>query len=130
MSISCVAQRKAYRLRLIAYNFFVMDFLPPGISYKSIAMTNNEILKADLLDIIFEHRNKSYGAYTLRRYYNNRLMTSLGIALSAVALLFLISFTKSRRKTEYKILDNKMIVKVSPLKIPKPKEPPQHIPAM
>jgi periplasmic protein TonB len=63
-------------------------------------MTNNEILKADLLDILFEHRNKSYGAYTLRRYYNNRLLIALGIALSAVVLFFLISLlNKSGRES-------------------------------
>ncbi len=61
-------------------------------------MTNNEILKADLLDILFEHRNKSYGAYALRRYYNNRLLIALGIALSAVVLLFLISLLKGNTK--------------------------------
>jgi len=61
-------------------------------------MTNNEILKADLLDILFEHRNKSYGAYALRRYYNNRLLIALGIALSAVVLLFFISLLKGNTK--------------------------------
>ncbi len=39
-------------------------------------MTNNEILQADLLDIIFEKRNKDYGAYAIRKGYNNRLLTA------------------------------------------------------
>ena len=60
-------------------------------------MTNNEILKADLLDILFEHRNKSYGAYTLRRYYNSRLLIALGIALSAVFLFFLLSLLNNSK---------------------------------
>lgn len=51
-------------------------------------MTNKEILHTDLLDILFEHRNKAYGAYALRRTYNRRLMTSLGITM-CVFLLFL-----------------------------------------
>jgi protein TonB len=37
-------------------------------------MTNNEILKASLLDIIFENRNKEYGAYALRNDYDKRLV--------------------------------------------------------
>ena len=34
-------------------------------------MTNKEILQADLLDILFEHRNKLYGAYALRKTYSS-----------------------------------------------------------
>ncbi len=53
-------------------------------------MNSNEILKADLLDILFEGRNKQYGAYTLRKYYSNRMMMSLGIALTGVLALLLL----------------------------------------
>jgi len=35
-----------------------MDFLSEGISLESVAMTNEEILHADLLDILFEKRRK------------------------------------------------------------------------
>lgn len=47
-------------------------------------MTSNEILKADVLDILFENRNKQYGAYALRKTYNNRMMVALGTSLAAV----------------------------------------------
>ena len=50
-------------------------------------MTNNEMLKADLLDILFENRNKGYGAYALRRSYDRRLLIALGTGLG-MALLF------------------------------------------
>ncbi|MGZ5286154.1 MAG: energy transducer TonB [Flavisolibacter sp.] len=53
-------------------------------------MNSNEILKADLLDILFEGRNKQYGAYTLRKYYNSRMIMSMGIALSGVLLILLL----------------------------------------
>lgn len=53
-------------------------------------MTSNEILQADLLDILFDNRNKQYGAYTLRRNYNYRLTLALGLSLSSVLLLFLL----------------------------------------
>ncbi|GAO41498.1 TonB family protein [Flavihumibacter petaseus] len=49
-------------------------------------MKPETILRSDLLDILFENRNKTYGAYDLRRHYNERLRWSLlamlGIALS------------------------------------------------
>ncbi len=53
-------------------------------------MTNNDILRASLLDIIFEHRNKAYGAYALRRDYNQRLYIAMGIGLSLVFGLALL----------------------------------------
>ena len=59
-------------------------------------MTNNEILQADMLDILFEHRNKMYGAYALRRDYNHRLGIALAISLSVVLLFMLSSFMKKK----------------------------------
>jgi len=53
-------------------------------------MTSNEILKADLLDIIFENRNKQYGAYALRKEYNARMWLSVGIAISLFFAVFLL----------------------------------------
>ena len=53
-------------------------------------MTSNEILKADLLDIVFENRNKKYGAYLLRKYYNNRLAIGIAGMLGSVLVVILI----------------------------------------
>ncbi len=36
-------------------------------------MEANKILQADLLDLVFEGRNKDYGAYELRKKYNKRV---------------------------------------------------------
>ncbi|MBI2729472.1 MAG: TonB family protein [Sphingobacteriales bacterium] len=49
-------------------------------------MEVNKILSSDLLDILFDERNKEYGAYELRRQYNRRL----GIALLATAIAGLV----------------------------------------
>lgn len=66
-------------------------------------MTSNEILKADMLDILFDNRNKQYGAYALRKQYSQRLSLALGISLSMV-LLFFILIPKERSS---KIVDKK-----------------------
>ncbi len=50
-------------------------------------MDINKILNADILDIIFEGRNKEYGAYDLRKTYNKRLWVAI---ISMVALLLLL----------------------------------------
>ena len=52
-------------------------------------MTSQQILQSDVLDILFEGRNKAYGAYLLRRSYPKELAKAVGITTSLVlALLF------------------------------------------
>ena len=48
------------------------------------------ILRADPLDLLFENRNKAYGAYPLRKYYAQRLMLSLAIVFSGVTMISFI----------------------------------------
>jgi protein TonB len=50
-------------------------------------MEAGNILSADVLDIIFDARNKDYGAYDLRKNYQRRLMKALIITLLLVALI-------------------------------------------
>ncbi|MFL5748902.1 MAG: energy transducer TonB [Niastella sp.] len=57
-------------------------------------MEVNKILSADVLDIIFEGRNKEYGAYELRKTYNKRLVTSL-LIVGALCLLLFIGYLAS-----------------------------------
>jgi periplasmic protein TonB len=49
-------------------------------------MEPNDMLYADPLDILFENRNKSYGAYPLRKFYAQRLYISMGVTFSVVVL--------------------------------------------
>lgn len=55
-------------------------------------MNSNMILKSDVLDIIFEKRNKAYGAYILRKFYPNRLKTALGLMFLAAAVFSAFTF--------------------------------------
>lgn len=71
-------------------------------------METNKILSADILDIIFEGRNKEYGAYELRKTYRNRLIIAI-VATLLVCLVFLIasiiSNMKSNNKSELVVQD-------------------------
>ena len=51
-------------------------------------MEPNKILTADLLDIVFEGRNKEYGAYELRKTYRRRLFIAIGSMFGLFLLLF------------------------------------------
>ncbi len=52
-------------------------------------MNAQNVQSADYLDILFDGRNKDYGAYLIRRYYNKRLAISVMIVLSGCMLFFL-----------------------------------------
>jgi protein TonB len=51
-------------------------------------METNKILSADILDILFEGKNKAYGAYELRKTYNKRITLALIITASIALLIF------------------------------------------
>jgi periplasmic protein TonB len=90
-------------------------------------MTNNEILQADLLDILFENRNKAYGAYALRKNYNHRLQWALGISLGLSSFLVIVNF--GNRNFGNGMDPNKGDVTLRVVDLPKDKpktvEPPQ-----
>ncbi len=61
-------------------------------------MDVSKILSADILDIIFEGRNKSYGAYDLRKTYNKRITYALIGTLIICALLVISSVVANSSK--------------------------------
>jgi len=82
-------------------------------------MTSQEILKAHFLDILFDNRNKNYGAYQLRRFYNNRLGIALAISISTVFFIcFLIQMPNEQ--TVFPDSTDKGFVEITPLDISPP----------
>lgn len=53
-------------------------------------MEKEKILSADILDIIFEGRNKEYGAYELRKTYNKRITVAL-IVMAGICIFAFLS---------------------------------------
>jgi periplasmic protein TonB len=60
-------------------------------------MDINKIMTADILDIIFEDRNKLYGAYELRKTYNRRIIISMIVTAAFSSLLFFSSLFASNK---------------------------------
>jgi len=81
-------------------------------------ITKFDLYNAEWLDLVFDHRNKNYGAYELRQSYGRTMTKSMGIAFAAVALL---SAAAIIFKAKPKPIDNRRIieVKLDP-SIPKP----------
>ena len=65
-------------------------------------MEVNKILSADILDIIFDGKNKSYGAYDLRKTYNKRITYALVVTISICIFIFLVIFLANNFHSEKK----------------------------
>ncbi|TDO28860.1 energy transducer TonB [Sediminibacterium goheungense] len=90
-------------------------------------MDVNKILTADILDIVFEGRNKEYGAYQLRRTYNKRITYAI-IGTVVVCLLFLvgslIANSSDKNKTQILVEDVQLQDVQKEEKKPEPPPPP------
>jgi protein TonB len=90
-------------------------------------MDVNKILTADILDIIFEGRNKEYGAYQLRRTYNKRITYAI-VGTVAVCLLFLggslIANSSDKKETQILVQDMELEKVQQDEKKPEPPPPP------
>lgn len=101
-------------------------------------METKNILTADVLDILFDGRNKEYGAYDLRRSYNKRIVTSITVMLSSVCIVSM-SFAFAGKKTDddkiYMTKDIELAsvetpkkpIETPPPPVPKPIAPPEHV---
>jgi protein TonB len=94
-------------------------------------METAAILRADMLDIVFDGRNKNYGAYELRRNYHQRMTNALlitaGICIVIGGGAWLKStFAKTADVDLVKISDEVTISEIKPIEenIPEPPPPP------
>ena len=88
-------------------------------------MEANKILSADILDLVFEGRNKDYGAYELRKKYNERILRALLITAGLALAIFLISFlsdTLAPKKAAVEVKD--IVLKDIKQEEKKPEPPP------
>lgn len=69
-------------------------------------MNSEQILKADLLDIIFENRNKAYGAYSIRKAYPSHLKKAIGVMLVLVAGVSFYVMSRTAEKQTRELLIN------------------------
>lgn len=90
-------------------------------------MQANTILQSDLIDIIFENRNKQYGAYALRKNYEAAVQKALLLTFVIAASLLLLSFIKKDKSGGDPVIhipDPKITTILSEIK-PDPPTPPK-----
>ncbi|MEO8711642.1 MAG: energy transducer TonB [Parafilimonas sp.] len=97
-------------------------------------MLPEKIMQSDLLDILFENRNKSYGAYALRRSYNKRLASAISVTFFITILFSVFQFMHHAKNdlytTQVIIPPDYVFTKIEavkpPLKIPVHQSPLTH----
>jgi protein TonB len=83
---------------------------------------NNDIFSNEWCDLVFDPKNREYGAYELRKNSSKRHFKALLIA--SLAFVFLVSAPSLLRKILPKSTDKELTVRVlSDIKLEKPKEP-------
>ena len=82
-------------------------------------MENMDYNKASLNDLIFEGRNKKFGAYEIRRIYDEYVLRAMGIALFGFALFTVGPIIWEKIKPEEEIVEQD-IVTVDPKMIEPP----------
>lgn len=94
-------------------------------------MEANKILSSSLLDVLFEKRNKEYGAYDLRSSYNKRIGIALGVGLALVGVFTLgtvLAGNGGKSNSNVQIIPGVIITELPPEEkvevIPPPKEIP------
>ena len=79
-----------------------MDTIKDCISFKTQFHENMQMIKnATMPDIVFENRNKEYGAYALRIGYGNRLLVA---TIAGLKIVFLFALLSSVNQTEKDII--------------------------
>lgn len=98
---------------------------------KTLFMLPDKIMQSDILDIIFENRNKTYGAYALRKSYNKTLAAAISITLFIAMIFSVFQFmhhgTQRDKTIQVIIPPDNIFTNIDPVK-PKPETPkPQQV---
>ncbi|UOE47272.1 TonB family protein [Mucilaginibacter sp. SMC90] len=84
-------------------------------------ITKFDLYKAEWLDLVFDHRNKNYGAYELRSTYSKTLTRAMAMAFGAVAVLSIATII-FKAKPKHENLVNMTAVDLTTVIPPPPKK--------
>ena len=119
-----IVQYSGYQSLTIKYiQKFLWIFICCQIPLKNTAMMNpDQIASAQVLDILFEGRNKTYGAYQLRKEYNHRLGISIAFVLMVSVGILVSSFYGKKDQVLYNSGEAKEVILISDPTVKQPKK--------
>ncbi|HMU45758.1 MAG TPA: TonB family protein [Chitinophagaceae bacterium] len=81
-------------------------------------METNKILSASWLDILFDNRNKDYGAYQLRKTYERRVTKALFVTTTFIALFIAGSTIAGSVRKSHRVQEDNGGVKLTQVNLP------------
>jgi len=87
-------------------------------------MEVNQILNSTFDDLVFENKNKAYGAYEIRKKYNKNLSTGLGIAIGILILVLVWPFIEKLFEKKEVVENTDVLTTVNKLAAPPPLDKP------
>jgi periplasmic protein TonB len=87
----------------------------------ALTMETEQIPSSDLLDILFDGRNKDYGAYDLRKNYNRRLLKAIA-STGVVCLLLAVGYLLAGRPGKSRLVNPWIVDTFITVMAPPPKE--------
>lgn len=75
-------------------------------------MKSEDILRSDMLDLIFDGRNKVYGAYDLRRRYPNHVGRAIIITILTLGSLLLYGVIRKKFTNPSDLIERPVVVKL------------------
>ncbi|MDB5131394.1 MAG: Gram-negative bacterial tonB protein [Mucilaginibacter sp.] len=86
-----------------------------------------DLYKTEWLDLVFENRNKNYGAYYLRQHYAGNMVKAMGITFFGVAALFGASIVFNTKQLRVMLPPQARSVIVNLTPISPPVNPPKKV---
>jgi len=68
-----------------------------------------DLYNAEWLDLVFDHRNKEYGAYELRQHYGQTMSKAMGLTFAGIAVIAISAFIFKGKPPE--------LVKMTPVEL-------------
>ena len=90
-----------------------------------MSISKFNLYNAEWLDLVFDHRNKAYGAYELRQHYSRNMSKAMGLTFAGLAVLIAASviFKPKPVNTVYITADIPILPPVSKIIEPEIKKP-------
>jgi periplasmic protein TonB len=90
-------------------------------------MTSEKILSADLLELVFDGRNKTYGAYELRKTYNTRITKAMLITSGIIVLAFGIALARPVKESDNQLYKLTTVIELEKIVNDPIPPPPVHV---
>jgi len=89
---------------------------------KIMSATKFNLYNAEWLELVFDHRNKNYGAYELRRHYSRTMGKAMALTFTAITVWAVASMA-FRHKPDGAIIHEYVLPEVLPIDLPKEVKP-------